>query len=413
MKGFNSKLVHGDKNFRDKNKDKFGALRTPIYDCAAFEYDSSEEIADAFEGKVCGHAYTRISNPTVAELESRIAYISGAESVVCLSSGMAAISNAVISLCAAGDNIITSKYLFGNTYSLFKNTIASFGIEARFVDLTNPEEIKNNIDEKTRAIFLENITNPHLIIFDMEKISTIADENDLILIVDNTLLTNYIFDCKKFGVDIEVISNTKIISGGGTSVGGSIIAYKSDKWAKNPKLNLNIKEGEVTFMKSYRKEIYKNFGSCLSPQNAYYQILGLETMSLRIDKNSGNALKVAKFLETEEKVKSVNYTGLTNNKYHSLTKKQFKGNGGSLLTFELGSKEECYKFMNELSMIRRSTNLCENKTLIIHPYSTIFCEYSEDKKKELEISDKMLRLSLGIEDACDIIEDIKKALTVL
>jgi len=345
MKGFNSKLVHGN---IEKNKDIYGALRMPVYDCAAFEYNSAEEIAEAFAGKREGHTYSRITNPTVEELEKRIAYVSDAESVLCLSSGMAAIANTIISVCSAGDNIITSNYIFGNTYSLFETTLKSLGIETRFVNLENEEEIKSNIDNKTRVIFTENITNPHLIVFDIEKISKIAEEKDILLIVDNTLMTNYLFKAKEYNVDIEIISTTKIISGGGTSVGGAVIIYDSNKWNKIPKLkDFYEKYNKNALMKKLKKETYRNFGACLSPHNAYLQILGMETMTLRMDRSCENTLKIANFLEKEGNVKAVNYPGLKNNKFFDIVNKQFKGVAGSLLTFELYSKEQCFKFLNK------------------------------------------------------------------
>lgn len=210
-----------------------------------------------------------------------------------------------------------------------------------------------------------------------------------------------------YNVDIEIISTTKSISGGGTSVGGAITIYDSNKWNKVPKVKEFYSEyGKLAIMKKLIKEVYRNLGACLSPHNAYFQILGLETMSLRIDKSCDNALKVSEYLEEEKRIKSVNYPGLRSNKYNGIVKKQFRGIGGSLLTFELDSKDKCFRFINALKMIRRSTNLCENKTLIIHPSSTIFCEYSNEEKRELGVNDRMIRLSIGIEDGDDIIEDI-------
>lgn len=303
MKGYNSKLVHGDLANQKLTGNMFGALRTPIYDCVAFEFSSAEETAEAFEGKIGAHAYSRISNPTIAELERRIAYFSNAKTTICLASGMAAIANTIISICSTGDNIITTKYLFGNTFSLFEQTFKSLGIETRYVDLTNNEEIERNIDSNTRGIFLENITNPHLIVFDIGKISEIASENGIILIVDNTLMTSYIFDSNLYNVDIEIISTTKSISGGATSVGGAIIIYDSSKWHKVPKLkDLYVKYGSDALEKKLRKEVYRNLGACLSPHNAYLQILGLETMGLRIDRSSDNALKVAEYLDRKSVV---------------------------------------------------------------------------------------------------------------
>ncbi len=405
MRGYNSKLIHG--NIEKEKSDVYGALRTAIYDSAAFEFGSSEEIADAFQGKITAHSYSRITNPTISELEERINFTAGGEDTLCLSSGMAAISNTILALCSSGDNIITTKNIFGNTYSLFENILKPLGIEPRFIDMENSDEIEKNIDKNTKVIFLENITNPHLIIFDIKKIGEIAKKHNIILAVDNTIPTNYLFDCRRYGIDIEIMSTTKAMSGGGTSVGGAIIIHKSEKWEKSERLKSYYEKfGDKALIKKLRKEIYRNFGSCLSPHSAYYQILGMETMALRIEKSCSNALKLAEVINTNDKIKNVNYPGIKNNKYNYLIERDFGGRGGTILTFELETMEKCFEFMNNLKMIRRATNVCDNKTLVIHPYSTIFCEYSDEQKRDMGISKNMIRLSVGIEDVEDIIEDI-------
>lgn len=407
MKGFTSKAIHT----KFLKKDAHGSLHYPIYDSVAFEYDSAEDIELAFHGKKQGHMYTRITNPTVEHFEQKIKNVSGAFGVVALSSGMAAISNLIIAIAQSGDNIITTKHLFGNTYSLFEKTLKPWGLKVKYANLTDPDSIKSLIDKNTRAIFFETITNPQLEVVDIKKLSEIAKKNNILLVADTTITPIYFADLKGLGVNIELVSSTKYISGGATTVGGLIIDYGTFDWNNNPKFTNDAKKyGTFTFLIKLKRESYRNLGACLSPHNAYLQSLGLETFALRADKSSANTLAIAKFLEKEPKVKNVNYPGLQSSKYYQITKKQFGERSGGLITFDLSSKEESFAFMNKLQVIRRATNLNDNKTLIIHPASTIYGEYTEKLKKEMGVGEAMLRLAVGIEDIEDLIEDIKTGL---
>lgn len=251
MRHISSLLIHGS---GETSSTPHRSLKTPIYETASFDFESAEDAEKSFMGLNDSHAYSRISNPTVTELQERLKLFSGAEQVLCVASGMAAISNVFITLCKSGDNIITSRYLFGNTYSFFARTLNSFGIEARFTDFENLEVLEKNIDGNTRAIFVELPTNPQLILFDIEGIAKIAKEKNVVLVVDNTVLTPYLFPCSEHGVDIEIFSNTKFVSGGATSIGGSILVYKSDKWTANPKLQPEVEKfGTDAFFKDFSK----------------------------------------------------------------------------------------------------------------------------------------------------------------
>ncbi len=389
--------------------DPAGALHMPVYDTVAYEFNTSEDIELAFIGKKPDHMYSRISNPTVEHFEQKIKNITDAFAVMAFSSGMAAISNLVLALIVSGDNFITSRHLFGNTYSLFTNTLKPFGIEPGFVDIGNYREVEQGIDEKTRFIFLESITNPQLEVADIGRIAEITRKNNIPLIVDSTLTPPFLFKASDFGVDLEVISSTKFISGGATSVGGLIIDYGTYEWEYNEKLTgLAQQFGSHALMVKLRREIFRNLGACLSPHNAYLQSLGLETVALRTTRACLNCLDVANFLITRPEVSHVNYPGLGNSKYYQICKKQFRY-PGSILTFSLASKEACFSFMDKLKIIRRATNLNDNKTLILHPASTIFSEYSPEELKVLNVPDTMIRLSVGIEDVEDLVEDIKQA----
>ena len=406
MEHTSSKLIHGLVN--QLGNQNFRSLKTPIYETASYDFESSEQVEAAFRGELDAFVYSRITNPTVSELESRLKLLSGAEHCLCVSSGMAAISNVFLSICNSGDNIITSRYLFGNTYSFFAKTLKSLGVEVRFISMENPNDIDEQIDSKTRAIFLESISNPQLIVFDLPAISEIATKHNIALIVDNSALTPYILQCKNYKVDIEVFSTTKFISGGATSIGGAILTYPSEKWSSIPKLQPEFASfGKIAFYKKLFKEIYRNMGGCLSPNSAYLQLLGLETLTLRIDKISDNALKTAHYLKTQQKVRNVNYAMLPNSPYHALASSILNGKAGCLIGFELESKEQCFLFMNALKMIRRGTNFCDNKSMVIHPSTTIYCDFSAEEKKQMKISDGLIRLAVGLEDISDIIADIE------
>lgn len=401
-------------NTKFSREDPNGSLHMPIYENVAFEFKNAEELEAAFKGQKPGHLYSRITNPTIEHFERKIASVTGAIGVLALSSGMAAISNLIIAIAEKGDNIITSKHLFGNTYSLFSKTLSKWGLEIKYTDLTNEQKVRSLVDEKTVAIFLETITNPQMEVASLSTLKSISKDNGLLLIADTTLTPPYLFESKKHGVDIEVLSSTKYISGGATTVGGLIIDNGTYDWKLCSKLSIDAKKiGPYTLINRLRTEVYRNLGACLSPHNAFMQSLGLETLPLRIDASCANTIKIAKYLEESKEVKSVNYPGLKTSKYYDIAKKHFGNKFGGLLTFDLNSKKDCFRFMNNLKIIRRATNLNDNRTLILHPSSTIFCEYDDELKKEMGIRDTMIRLSVGIEGIDDLINDIKNALEVL
>lgn len=391
-------------------EDTFGALRVPIYQNAAFEYETAQELEDVFTGKVSGHTYSRATNPTIEELESKIKSITSAFGVVATSSGMAAITNTLFALLKSGDNIITTNKLFGHTLSFFQNTLIDFDIEVRYVDISDIEQIKQNIDAKTKVIFFETLSNPELIIPDIKAITALAKEHHIVSIADTTMTPFYLFDSKKHGIDIDILSATKYISGGGTAVGGVIIDNGNFDWSKYQHLEkFYSKFGFNAFIAKLKKQTFRNIGACLSPQNAYMLSLGLETLALRADRTKENTQAVASFLANHPKVKSVNYPTLQGNRYSELSKKYFLF-PGAILTFDLTSKEEAYKFMDRLQLVRRCTNIQDNKSLIIAPYHTIYSEYTDEQKRSFGLREGTLRLSVGIEDIEDLLNDLNTAL---
>jgi O-acetylhomoserine (thiol)-lyase len=408
MNGFTSNILHS----KDKRQDSNKALRFPIYECAAFEFETAEEIAFSFDGTKPAHAYSRASNPTVEALEQRLIAISGGRNCIAFSSGMAAITNLVLTLCESGSNIVASRYLFGNTVSLFEKTLGPWGLEIKWIDPNDFDEIDSQIDDKTRMVFVETISNPHIVVVDVNKIADLCKSKRIPFVLDNSLATSYLLRSIDYGVSIEIVSTAKYISGGGTAIGGVIIDNNNYDWSLSPKLQKDsIKWGIDTFAKTIRSSVARNTGACLSPHSAYFHMLGLETLSLRIDKSSKNAIEVAEFLNNHSKISKVNYPGLSKSEYSLITKKQFRnGYCGGLLSFELAPKIPAKKFINALNLVKRSSNFNDNKSLIIHPKSTLFCEYSKEKLFEMGIHEQLVRLSVGIEEIEDIISDINQAL---
>jgi O-acetylhomoserine (thiol)-lyase len=407
VKGFATKAIHGSM----RQKDPHGTLRPAVYDSVAFEFQTALEMQQAFEGRRLAHSYSRISNPTVAEFEDRVRLLADAKGAMAVSSGMAAIANVIMALAEAGTNVVTSKFLFGNTYSLFEQTLKPWGLHVSYVDMTNAAELEAALNEDTRAIFLETITNPQLQVADMAMVTRIANAHGVPVVVDGTVTTPFLFRSKDFGVAVEVISSTKGISGGATSVGGIIIDNGIFDWGKNPKVRPWAEKcGPMALLVFLRREVYRNLGACLSPQNAYLQTLGLETLDLRLHKSCSNALRIAQALAKCPTVKDVIYPGLETSPYHTVARSQFQNGFGSLLGFSLENRETCFALMNKCKVVRRATNIHDNKTLIIHPASTIFCEYSPDEKARMEVTENLLRLSVGIEDADDIVEDLTAAI---
>lgn len=409
QKKFSTRIISEKFN----KKDVHGAIAMPVYRNAAFEFPDSESIAAAFQYKeeIASHTYTRITNPSVENLEHKIKVASGAENVMTVASGMAAISNTFLTIAYAGSNIVTSPHLFGNTFSLFKFTLAAFGVEVRFVNTDNLKEIAAAIDENTCAFFCELITNPHMEIADLPEISKILKAKNIPLIVDTTIIPWCGFNAKKAGADIEIVSTTKYISGGATSIGGAILDYGTFDWSCNKRLqSVNKTGGMSQFSFKLKREIARNMGAAMDPDSAYMQALGMETLQLRFERVSSSAFVLAQFLEGLEKVKKVGYTKLASSPYKSISDKLFVGNPGAMLTFNLNSKEDCYRFMDKLNVIRRATNLFDNKTLIIHPESTIYGTFTPEMKKVMGIEDNLLRLSVGLEDVEDLKQDILQAL---
>lgn len=410
MQGFTTRAIHAG----SRREVGHGALRVPVYDSVAFEQESGRDIELAFAGKKPAHLYSRITNPTIEDLEHKIQQLAGGRAAIAVASGMAAISNVILTLAGTGSNIVTSPNIFGNTLSLFEKTLKPWGLEIRLVSMLDPAQVAEAIDQRTSAVFMESMTNPQLEVADCQAISKVTRAKNVPLLVDNTVMTPYLFNCREAGVDVEILSSTKYISGGASSVGGLIIDTGNFDWKKSPRLHeWHRTAGPFALIAALRREIYRNIGACMAPHNAYLQSLGIETMALRIDKSCQNAMKLAHFLTDKPAICSVSYPGLPQASAHPMAKQQFNDKFGGLLTFDLESKEACFTFMDAMKVIRRATNINDNKTLILHPASTIFSEFPEARRTELGVRSTMLRLSVGIEDIEDLEEDLERGVQTL
>ena len=378
---------------RFQTKDAYGSLAMPVYHTAAYEFDNATEMADAFCGKTDAPDYSRVTNPTVTYFENKVKAMCNAHGVIAVSSGMAAISNTLICLTAAGKNIVTSRHLFGNTYSLIAGTMMRFGVKPHLTDLTNLKEVENAIDNDTACIFMEIITNPQMEVADIAALADIAHKKGIPLVADTTMIPFTQFDAHSLGVDIEVVSSTKYLSGGATSIGGLVIDYGTTP----------------NFTDRMRKELLMNLGAYMTPHVAYMQNLGLETLDARYRVQADNALRVAQALKDVEQIKRVNYIGLEDNPFYELSRRQFGKTSGAMLTIDLDSQEACFDFINRLQVVRRATNLFDNKTLAIHPASTIFGNFTPRQRQKMDVLDTTIRLSIGLEAAEDIIEDIVRS----
>ena len=374
--------------------DVYGALAVPIYNNVAFEFQDAQEMADAFCNRIKAPDYARVENPTVTNLEQRVKALTGAEHVTAFNSGMAAISNVLLATTEQGKNIVTSHHLFGNTLALITSTLTRFGIEPRLTDLTNLEAVEAAIDAQTACVFLEVLTNPQMEVADLQAISVIAHKRGIPVIADSTAIPFTETSLNSLGVDVEVLSSTKYLSGGGTSLGGLVIDYGTF-----PDINKRVKY-----------ELLFNFGAYMTPQAAYMQTLGLETLDVRYQRQAGNALWIAKKLSDIPSIKRVNYIGLESNPYHKLSQQQFGSTSGAMLTIDLASKEACFSFLNRLKLVHRATNLFDSRTLAIHPASTIFGNFKDEQLEQMDVHQTTIRLSIGLEDKEDILNDIKQAL---
>ena len=396
----------------------------PIYQTTSFVFDDTEEAADLFALRKAGNIYTRITNPTTSVFEERINALEGGVGALAVASGMAAITYVFLTLAHAGDHIVSSKTVYGGSYNLFKLTLPRYGINTTFVDPDNFDEIEAAINENTKALFVETLGNPLANVADLEKWAEIAHKHKIPLVVDNTFATPYLINAFNHGVDIIVHSATKFIGGHGTSIGGVIVDSGKFDWEGSGKFPQLVEEdpsyhnlsytrdvGPAAFITNVRTQLLRDTGAALSPFNAFLLLQGLETLSLRVERHIENTKKVIGFLANHPKVESVNYPGLENSKYYELAKKYLSKGAGSIFSFDVvGGEEAARKVIDSLEIFSNLANVADAKSLVVHPASTTHGQLSPEELDYTGITPSQIRLSIGLENADDLIEDLRLAL---
>ena len=400
-----------------------GTRAVPIYQTTSYVFDNTDHAANLFSLAEPGYIYTRINNPTADILEQRLASLEGGIAAVATSSGSAALATTLLTLLKTGDHIVASNSLYGGTFNLFNVTLPRYGITTTFVDPDDTENFSKAINKNTRVVYIESMGNPKLDILDIESISKIAKKSKLPLIVDNTVATPYLLKPIEYGADIVIHSTTKYITGNGTSIGGVIIDAGNFDWSNGlfheftePSagyhgLVYHEALGPAAFIAKVRIEGLRDLGSAPSPFNCFQTIQGLETLSIRIKKHSENALKVAEWLKNQDKVEWVNYPGLKSSKYYDLSKKYLKNGQSGIVTFGLkGGFDSAKKLTDNTKIFSLLANFGDSKSLIIHPSSTTHQQLNEEQQKSTGVTSDLVRLSIGLEDPVDLINDLKDAL---
>lgn len=404
---FNTALLHGD-FLGDKNT---GSTVTPIYQSSAFCHSSAEELEKIFHNQAPGFSYTRISNPTIDAFEKRMTALEGGIASVACASGMAALFNAFCNILQAGDEIVSSASLYGGSIDLFRD-LEAFGITTRYVENNNWEQFETATNEHTRLYFAETIGNPRLDITDIKTLSEIAHKHGVPLIIDNTVATAYLVKPLEQGADIVMNSSSKYINGNSDAISGVITDSGKFKWDtdKYPGMKDFKKFGPYAYTAKLRNGLFRNTGACLAPQNAFLNIIGIETLGLRMERICDNAIKLAEFFQNEYSDITVNYPGLESSKWHDIAVSQLKNGFGGIITIRTGSKERAFKIMNALKLPLIISNIGDTKTLVIHPESTLNVHSTEEEKVTAGVFDDLIRISVGIEDIKDLIEDFRQAI---
>ncbi|UNK17828.1 homocysteine synthase [Paenibacillus sp. N3/727] len=396
----------------------------PLYQTTSYGFRDSEHAANLFSLKEFGNIYTRIMNPTTDVFEQRIAALEGGAGALATASGQAAITFSILNIAGAGDEIVSSSSLYGGTHNLFSNTLAKLGIKVHFVDSTNPENFRKYINDKTKALFAETIGNPQGNVLDVEAVAAIAHENGIPLIVDNTFPSPYLLRPIEYGADIVVHSATKFIGGHGTSIGGVIVDGGKFDWAASGKFpGLTEPDpsyhgvvyteavGPIAYIIKARVQLLRDIGASISPFNSWLLLQGLETLHLRVERHSQNALKVAQYLENHDAVEWVSYAGLSSHSSYELAQKYLPKGQGAILTFGIkGGIEAGRKVIENVKLFSHLANVGDSKSLIIHPASTTHQQLTEEEQVAAGVNPELLRISVGTESIDDILYDLEQAL---
>lgn len=417
---FETKQLHVGQESADPVTD---SRAVPIYQTSSYVFHNSEHAAARFGLTDAGNIYGRLTNPTEDIFEQRIAALEGGVAALAVASGAAAIAYTFQNLAQAGDHIVASKTIYGGTYNLLEHTLPAYGITTTFVDANNLDEIRNAIQDNTKAVFIETLGNPNSNVVDIEEIAKIAHENKIPLVIDNTFGTPYLIRPIEYGADIVVHSATKFIGGHGTTIGGVIVDSGKFDWEASGKfpslvepnpsyhgISFTKAAGPAAFVTKIRAILLRDTGATLSPIHAFIFLQGLETLSLRVERHVENALKVVDYLSKHPQVEKVNHPSLPDAPTHDLYEKYFPNGGGSIFTFEIkGDEQKAKDFIDNLEIFSLLANVADVKSLVIHPASTTHAQLNEAELAEQGIYPNTIRLSIGTENIRDIIEDLDEA----
>ena len=396
----------------------------PIYQTTSFVFEDTQEGAELFALQKAGNIYTRITNPTTSAFEERIAALEGGVGALATASGMAALTYTILGLAHAGDHVVAASTIYGGTFNLLKETLPRYGITTTFVDIDNLEEVEAAIKDNTKLVLIETLGNPVINIPDIEKIAEIAHKHQIPLVADNTFATPYLINVFSHGVDISVHSATKFIGGHGTTIGGVIVDSGKFDWAASGKFPQLVEEdpsyhnisytrdvGAAAFIVAARVQLLRDMGAALSPFNSFLLLQGLETLSLRVERHVQNAEKIVDFLVNHPKVEKVNYPKLADSPYHALVEKYLPKGVGSIFTFHVkGGEAEARKVIDSLEIFSNLANVADAKSLVVHPATTTHAQLSDSDLEAAGVTKNQIRLSIGLENVDDLIEDLRLAL---
>lgn len=403
-----SLLVHG----HEESPSESGATLPPVVLSTAFASESAEQAQAIFLGQEQGHVYSRLSNPTVDRFERRITEICDGAGALAVASGMSAVAMSLLGLLRAGDEIIASRYLFGGSYTFFDQTLRDLGITTHFVDPRCVQAAESLVGPQTKALFLEAIANPAMVVPDFKAFRGMCDRTGVPLIVDVTLLTPYLFDAQALGADIAIFSASKFFAGAASSMGGIILDTGRFPWHQSERFDFTEyrRAGQGAYLAKLSKRLMADIGPCLAPMNAFMFLTGLETLALRMERHCDNAQTIAEFLAEHPRVKDVQFPGLAGHPAHELCKRQFRGRFGSVLSFTLADKAACFRVLNRLRLLKLVTNLGDTRTLVTHPASTIYSTFWKGDQEQVGVTENLIRLSAGIENSGDLLADLDQAL---
>ena len=406
MKGFTTKIVHSDR----QDTIEHGSLHKPIHANVAYGYEDARDLAAVFQGEKSGYSYGRQVNPTVTALESKITTMENGLASVCFGTGMGAIGTTLFSLLRFGDHMVSSAFLFGNTNSLF-NTFGKMGIDVSFVDATSVDAVAEAVTENTRLVFVETIANPRTQIADLQQIGEFCAQRGLVYVVDNTMTSPYLFQPKSVGASLIINSLTKYIGGHGNVLGGAVTETGRYDWSVFTNIYSEYQRGEPAKwgITQIRKKGLRDLGASLGPEAAHHVAMGAETLALRVQRQSENAMAMCEFLHAHPKIKKVYYPGLAEHPQHARAGELFRAFGG-LFSFELQSDVDLWEFLNRLQVIVKSSNLGDNRTLAIPVAHTIYFEMGPERRASMGIDESLIRISSGIEDSEDLLADLHQGL---